>query len=93
MNSVANIFRYIKSGCFTKWLVLINEIADFLLGVCGFIGCCIIVMSSESFKEAVMDAVAILFVLDLDQEYLTSVMELVRVRVWCICVFGMHMCA
>ena len=40
-----------------------------------------------------MDAVAILFVLDLDQEYLTSVMELVRVRVWCICVFGMHMCA
>jgi hypothetical protein len=31
VNSVANIFRYIKSGCFTKWLVLINEIADFLL--------------------------------------------------------------
>ena len=71
----------------------INTIADFLLSVCGFIGCCIIVMSSESFKEAVMDAVAILFVLDLDQEYLTSVMELIRVRVRCICVFLMHMCA
>ena len=79
IHSAGSIVRYMRVPD-VKIMVALNEVSDMLMSVFGAIGCGLVLSNSETFTGAVMDAVAILYVLNIDNQYLEAVLELFKLR-------------